>query len=234
MARSEKPEPQGTLEGAARLRPLAGGPRLPSQEHHPLDDPDQEDPNKAPLLRAQRGEQEAFAELVESNQRKVYGLVIRMLSCDRETASDLSQEVFLRVYRGLASFDGRALFTTWLHKITMNVIISEVRRRRATKRDRRTYSIDAPVGGSNDLHIDPDSKERDPADRAHHNEISVAVRAAVAELPDEFRECVLLRDMQGLSYEEIGEVLELAPGTVRSKIHRGRLILQRKLKEFMP
>ena len=62
----------------------------------------------------------------------------------------------------------------------------------------------------------------------------MAVRRAVAELPDEFRECILLRDMEGLSYEEIGEVLELAPGTVRSKIHRGRLILQKKLKEFMP
>ncbi len=236
MARNEKPEPQGTLEGTDRLRRPAGETRLPSREDHPLDDLAlaQDDPNRGALLRAQQGEEEAFRELVENNQRRVYGLVIRMLSCDRGTATDLCQEVFLRVYRGLQSFDGRALFTTWLHKITMNVIISEVRRRRAMKRDRRTYSIDAPIGGSDDLHIEPDSKERDPSDRAHHNEISMAVRAAVAELPDEFRDCVLLRDMQGLSYEEISEVLELAPGTVRSKIHRGRLILQRKLKEFMP
>ncbi|MHC4512879.1 MAG: RNA polymerase sigma factor [Planctomycetota bacterium] len=236
MALNEKREPQGTLEGGARLlRPLAGKARPPSQEDRPLDDQElQEDPNKGALLRAQQGEEEAFRELVENNQRRVYGLVIRMLSCDRETAADLSQEVFMRVYRGLARFDGRALFTTWLHKITMNVIISEVRHRRAMKRDRRTYSINAPIQGYDDLHIDPDSTERDPSDRAHHKEISVAVQAAVAELPDEFRECVLLRDMQGLSYEEISDVLELAPGTVRSKIHRGRLILQKKLKEFMP
>jgi RNA polymerase sigma-70 factor (ECF subfamily) len=224
LALNEKREPQGTLEGGARLlRPLAGKARPPSQEDRPLDDQElQEDPNKGALLRAQQGEEEAFRELVENNQRRVYGLVIRMLSCDRETAADLSQEVFMRVYRGLARFDGRALFTTWLHKITMNVIISEVRHRRAMKRDRRTYSIDAPIQGYDDLHIDPDSTERDPSDRAHHKEIS------------EFRECVLLRDMQGLSYEEISDVLELAPGTVRSKIHRGRLILQKKLKEFMP
>jgi RNA polymerase sigma-70 factor (ECF subfamily) len=236
LALNEKPEPQGTIAGAGRLRPLAGDTRLPSQEDSPLDDQEQtqEDPNKGALLRAQQGEGEAFRELVENNQRRVYGLVIRMLSCDRETAADLSQEVFMRVYRGLATFDGRALFTTWLHKITMNVIISEVRRRRAMKRDRRTYSIDVPVSGTDDLHIEPESKERDPSDRVHHKDISVAVREAVAELPEEFRECVLLRDMQGLSYEEIGEVLELPPGTVRSKIHRGRLILQRKLKEFMP
>ncbi len=236
MALNESPEPQGTLEGGSRLiRPLAGEPRLPSQEDRPLDDQElHEDPNRGALLRAQQGEEEAFRELVENNQRKVYGLVIRMLSCDRETAADLSQEVFMRAYRGMVTFDGRALFTTWLHKITMNVIISEVRRRRAMKRDRRTYSIDAPIQGHEDLHVDPDSNERDPVDLAHHKEISVAVRRAVAELPDEFRECVLLRDMEGLSYEEIGEVLELAPGTVRSKIHRGRLILQKKLKEFMP
>ena len=236
MGLNEKPEPQGTLQEGPRLvRALAGETRLPSQEDSPRhDDTAQEDPNKPALLRAQGGDEGAFQELVENNQRKVYGLVMRMLSCNRETAADLSQEVFMRVFRGLGSFDGRALFTTWLHKITLNVIISEVRRRRAMKRDRWTYSIDAPIQVFDDLHIEPGSNERDPADRAHHQEISIAVKAAVAELPDEFRECVLLRDMQGLSYEEISEVLELAPGTVRSRIHRGRLILQKKLKEFMP
>ena len=81
---------------------------------------------------------------------------------------------------------------------------------------------------------DPMSPEVAPEDNVHHQDIKSAVKVAVAKLPDEFRECVLLRDMQGMAYEEIGEVLGLAPGTVRSRIHRGRLILQRMLKEFTP
>ena len=82
--------------------------------------------------------------------------------------------------------------------------------------------------------MDPASQEVAPEERVHHKDIQSAVKSAVAQLPDEFRDCVLLRDMQGLAYEEIGEVLDLAPGTVRSRIHRGRLILQRMLKEFTP
>ena len=116
----------------------------------------------------------------------------------------------------------------------MNLCISEYRKRHAMKRDRLTLSIDAPIAGYDDLSIVPESREHDPADRMHHKDIAQAVRDAIPKLPEEFRDCVLLRDMQGLSYEEICEVLSLAPGTVRSRIHRGRLILQRLLKEYMP
>lgn len=186
------------------------------------------------MRRAQAGDREAFRELVELHSDRVFRLLRRMLRCDRDTAADLSQEVFLRVHRGLPSFDGRAKFTTWLHKITMNVGISQYRHRRALKRDRRTLSLDAPIPGTDDLSFDPPAKGAGPADRAHHKEIAVAVRAAVHELPEDFRQAVLLRDLQGLSYEEIGEILEVPPGTVRSRIHRGRLILQERLQEFRP
>ena len=157
-----------------------------------------------------------------------------MLRCDRDTAADLSQEVFLRVHRGLRSFDGRAKFTTWLHKIAMNVCISQHRHRRALKRNRRTFSLDAPIPGTDDLLSEPAASGAGPSDRAHHKEIAVAVRAAVHDLPEDFRQAVLLRDLQGLAYEEIGEILGVPPGTVRSRIHRGRLILQERLQEYRP
>jgi RNA polymerase sigma-70 factor (ECF subfamily) len=188
----------------------------------------------AVLDRARSGDRDAFAAIVERYQQKVFRLVIRMLRCDRDTAADLAQEVFLRVFRGLGTFDGRARFSTWLHKITMNVVISDVRRRRAGKRGRWTFSLDAPIGGTEDLRIEPAARGAAPEERVYHGEIANAVRAAVDTLPDEFREAVLLRDLQDLSYEEIAGILGLPPGTVRSRIHRGRHLLQQKLREYRP
>ncbi len=160
--------------------------------------------------------------------------MLRVLHCDREFARDVCQEVFIRAYRGLVGFDPVARFSTWLHTIALNYCITEYRKSKAKKRARRTLSIDAPIAGTDDLKIELLARGPQPADRVHHKEIAEAVRAAVHELPEEFQRAVLLRDLQGLSYEEIGEVLGIPPGTVRSRIHRGRLILQEKLAEFRP
>ncbi len=136
------------------------------------------------------------------------------------------------MHKGLPEFDGQGRFVAWLHTIAMNVAISEYRRRRTQKRDRRTLSIDAPVAGTNDLYVTPEGRETDPGERAHHRELLARVRACVQELPDEFRAAVVLRDMESLSYEEIAAALELPIGTVRSRIHRGRLLLQEMLRGF--
>ena len=184
--------------------------------------------------RARKGDDDAFRELVELHHRQIYRLAMRVLNCDRNHAEDVCQEVFLRAFRGLPRFDGGVRFGAWLHTIAMNVCISEYRKRRALKRDRRTLSIDAPIGGHDDLHIDPLSNEVDPGARADQREFANAVREAVAQLPEEFRHAVLLRDMQNLSYEEIAGILGVPPGTVRSRIHRGRLLLQEMLGGFQP
>lgn len=184
--------------------------------------------------RARDGDREAFRTLVEEHQHKVYGLVRRVLRCDREQAADLAQEVFLRVFRGLPRFDGSARFMTWVHKIAMNVCISEYRKERALKRDRWTFSLDAPVRGTDDLFLEPQARNPGPAARAEHREIARAVRVAVDELPEDFRMAVVLRDLQGLAYEEIAEILGVPVGTVRSRIHRGRLLLQARLAEYRP
>jgi RNA polymerase sigma-70 factor (ECF subfamily) len=188
--------------------------------------------------RARQGDQEAFRELVESHENPIFRLAMRVLHCDRSTAEDVCQDVFLRAYRGLARFEGEIRFGVWLHKIAMNACISEYRKRRTLKRGaRRTISLDAPLqagrSDGDDLHIEPASREVDPGERANQIEFKARVREAVAQLPDEFRDAVVLRDVQDLSYEEIGEVLELPPGTVRSRIHRGRLLLQDILRGFV-
>jgi RNA polymerase sigma-70 factor (ECF subfamily) len=114
----------------------------------------------------------------------------------------------------------------------MNVAITEYRRRRTMKRDRRTLSIDSPVPGTDDLYVAPAGREVDPGERASQREFLARVRGCVQQLPDEFRAAVVLRDMEGLAYEEIATVLDLPPGTVRSRIHRGRLLLQQMLRGF--
>ena len=124
------------------------------------------------------------------------------------------------------------MFSTWLHTVTMNVCITDYRHRRALKRNRKTLSIDAPIAGTDDLRIEPPSKEVDPGSRVHHKDIGAAVKVAVEQLPDDFRQCVLLRDMQGLSYEEIAEILDIPIGTVMSRLHRGRKAMQKRLWEF--
>jgi RNA polymerase sigma-70 factor (ECF subfamily) len=233
----KKPVAEGTPSGARRL--LAGA-QQGSRWDNARDNGQPgsgakggDDPAREAMLAAQQGDMEAFRVLLEMYQDRVMRVMTSVLRCDRAMAEDMCQEVFLRVHKGLPGFDGQVRFVTWLHTISMNVAISEYRRRRARKRDRRTLSIDAPIAGSDDLYITPTTRESDPGDRAHHQEFLARVRQCVQELPDEFREAVLLRDMESLSYEEIASVLDLPIGTVRSRIHRGRLLLQGMLKGFV-
>lgn len=205
--------------GASRTDPSADGEQeLPPEWVH----------------RAQRGDDEAFRQLIDTFQDRIFRIVINVLHCDRSTAEDLCQEVFLRVHRGLPSFDGSARIGAWVHTIATNVAITEYRKRRAQKRNRRTLSLDAPIAGSDDLFLDPAGREQRPDDRAHQLEFLARVRACVHRLPEEFRDAVVLRDMEGLSYEEIAAVLRVPPGTVRSRIHRGRVALQEMLEGFQP
>lgn len=220
------PTPRQTETGTA-ARPLRSAP-------HPVAPVEDVDPDGQLVARAQQGDHEAFRGLVERHERKVFGLVMRVLHCDREFARDVCQEVFVRAYRGLVGFDPIARFSTWLHTVALNYCITEYRKSRALKRARRTLSIDAPIAGTEDLTIEPVARGPQPHDGVHHREIAAAVREAVQELPEEFKHAVLLRDLQGLSYEEIAEVLNVPPGTVRSRIHRGRLLLQERLREFRP
>ncbi len=231
MTAEKKPFAEGTLPGAPRLVP---GPSSPARRdgNRVVGDGDEIDPAREPMLRARQGDVDAFRVLVEMFSDRVMRVMVSVLHCDRAMAEDLCQEVFLRVHKGLPEFDGQGRFVSWLHTIAMNVAITEYRRRRTQKRDARTLSIDAPIAGTDDLYLQPSGREVDPGERAHHAEFLARVRACVQQLPDEFRAAVVLRDMESLSYEEIGAALGLAPGTVRSRIHRGRLLLQEMLRGF--
>jgi RNA polymerase sigma-70 factor (ECF subfamily) len=165
------------------------------------------------------GDPRAFEELYREHAEMVYNLALR-LSGDPDRAADLSQEVFLRVHRHLAKFRGHSSLRTWIYRVTVNHCRSRLRRRRLA-----TRSLAAEGDRATRL---PDPR-RGPEERAVAEDQGRLVTAALGELPVPFREAVVLRDLEGLAYEEIAEVLGVRIGTVRSRIARGR----RQLRELL-
>jgi RNA polymerase sigma-70 factor (ECF subfamily) len=172
-----------------------------------------------------RGEGPAWEELVRRHTRRVFNLCYRFTGNATE-AEDLSQEVFLRLYRTLASYKPAfGAFPTWLTSVTRNLLVDNYRR---TRHDRQTDSIDDSMTQVEQKH----STARAPDKLAQAAELSVQLQRALARLSPELRESVILRDLQGLEYNEIQEVLQVPEGTVKSRINRGRIELARILVEM--
>jgi RNA polymerase sigma-70 factor (ECF subfamily) len=159
---------------------------------------------------------------VRTFQHRVFGVAVRMLG-NRTDAEDVAQEVFLRVYRAIGSFRGEAKLSTWLYGIASNLCLN-----RLVSADRRRVRHD------DDAIMRAPSEAADAATTIERNEVDTALRQAIAELPDERRIVVVLRDLEGLSYDEIAQALDLEPGTVRSRLHRARLDLKSKMERFFP
>ncbi len=185
------------------------------------------------VLQAQQGDQDAFQKFVEITQNRISRVVRSVVHCDRIAAEDLVQEVFVRVWKALPRFRGESVLP-WIHAVATNVAISEWRQQRAQKRAHKPLSIDAPIAGTDDLRIEPPSRERMPDDLSGQREFAAKVRSMVLELPDEFRLPLVLRELEGMSYEEVAVALSLPGGTVRSRIHRARCMLQQMLQGFEP
>jgi len=162
---------------------------------------------------------------VQQHSRRVYNLCYRFTGNSTE-AEDLSQEVFLRIYRTLASYrpaDGA--FPTWLTSVTRNLLVDHYRR---TRRDRLTDSIDDAMPVLEERH----SATRSPDRLAQAAELSVQLQRALSHLSPELREAVILRDLQSLEYNEIQTVLQVPEGTVKSRINRGRIELAKVLDQM--
>jgi RNA polymerase sigma-70 factor, ECF subfamily len=168
---------------------------------------------------AQQGDHAALDTLLRRHHDRVYALCRRMTGNDAD-ALDATQEALIALVRGLPRFDGRAAFTTWSYRVATNACLDELRRRR-----RR------PEPGIPDL-------ETAPSAGAPHLDQMVSDRLAIDEalltLPPEYRAAVVLRDQLGLDYVAIGEVLEIPPGTVRSRIARGRAALADQIGNLEP
>jgi RNA polymerase sigma-70 factor (ECF subfamily) len=163
------------------------------------------------------GDRGAFDELYQRTVHRVFGLALR-LSGDREDAAELTQEVYVRVFRHLERFRGQSSLETWIFRVTLNHCRSRLGRRRLP-----VQSLDGPAeADAETASAEPVDPARDPEQQASAGETRRRVAAALAELPLTFREAVVLRDLEGLDYAEIATLLGVPIGTVRSRIARGR------------
>src|SRR5580692_74645 len=178
--------------------------------------------------RCLHGDSFAWTELVKAHHRRVYGLCFRFTGSTSD-AEDLTQEVFLKVYGNLTSFDlTRGSFQTWITTMTRNLLVDHFRRSRA---QRATDSIDAGWEESDELPLADRLAASGPTqhDRAAQKEIARMVQEALTKISPELREAVILRDLQDMDYKEIAQVLRIPEGTVKSRISRGRAELARLL-----
>ena len=179
--------------------------------------------------RVAEGDERAFTELVRRFQGRVINLVSRVLN-DREVSDDLAQEVFVRVYVHRRNYRRGSKFSTWLFTIAANLAKNEIRRR---VRRRNWFSLDALQEMVNDSAIqlaDPKEGQDVELQRAQLKE---AIGRAIAAVPEKYRVALVLRDLEGFPYEEIGEMLKIPGGTVRSRINRARGILKRKMQPLL-
>jgi RNA polymerase sigma-70 factor, ECF subfamily len=173
------------------------------------------------VSRAKAGDRGAFEELVRRYADRLYAVVFRFLA-DRETAEEVTQEAFLRAWRGIGRFQGRSRFFTWLYRIGIN----EAKRRAAREPGEQTISLDAePILEAPDWSQMPDT-------RAEQTDLRRALKSSIRALPVKYRAPVILRDVEGLSTEEAAEAMDLSQAAFKSRLHRARLLLRRALDEY--
>ena len=222
-----KAAPPPDAEAAASTTPRATPTPAPASE--PVRPPPAVDPDRDLVSRCQKKQPAAFEELVRRYQDRVYNLCFRFLR-EREVAEEIAQDVFVAVYKHIEGFKGDSKFSTWLFRVVANHCHNKskyLRRRKHKLQD----SIDAPMDGEEgELRRElPDDPDRSPEELAGRRGLNEIIQAAISELDEDHRVIVLLRDVEDMSYEEIGEILGLPEGTVKSRLHRARNELRAKL-----
>jgi len=180
------------------------------------------------VRRAQRNERGAFDLLVLKYQHKVIKLVARLLR-DPAEAEDVAQEAFVKAYRALGSFRGDSAFYTWLYRIAVNTARNAI-----ASRQRRPLEYEADLSESEQSNLASRLRDTDtPEANALSEEIRVTVNEAIGQLPEDLRTAIVLREVEGLSYEEIAAAMDCPVGTVRSRIFRAREAIDRALKPLL-
>jgi len=185
------------------------------------------DKNEKDLIsRSKAGDVEAFEQLISKYEKKVYNIALRAVD-NHADASDLAQEVFIRVFKSIGNFKEQASFSTWLYKITTNVCLDEIRRRRK----RNTVSLEEEIRlESSEIKRQYESTDLRPDETAEKNELRQMVKEAIGKLSAEHRMAIILRDIHGFSYDEMSKIMCCPEGTVKSRINRARLALKNILK----
>src|SRR5579859_118205 len=211
------------MAGATTLAELASALGLPVEETSIVAD-----------LKA--GSEQAYAWLVAQYHQPVYSLVYRMVN-DPADASDTTQEVFLKVFRGIRRFDGRSSLKTWIYRIAVHEASN--RKRWWFRHKSREVTLEPPVAAENEngaalgLKDTLADRSQSPFEATAQAEVQARVEAELAKLPEPYRTTVVLRDIEDLSYDEIAEVMQVSLGTVKSRLVRGRDALKKRLESYV-
>ena len=190
-----------------------------------------QDDDLVAIDRASTGDGDAFEMLVRKHQTRVFSLAYRMLG-NRAEAEEMAQEIFLKAFRALKRFERKSRFSTWLYSIATNHCLNQLESRRRRPRLQelnRSARREGNPGPLLDQVADPTAGADQALERA---DLQRLVQEQLLTLTPEHRSILLLRDIQGLTYEEIGEILSLEPGTVRSRLHRARMELKERLQPY--
>lgn len=184
------------------------------------------------VKRAQDGDQDAFQELVERYQRKVYSICYGMLK-NKQDSLDVSQEVFIKVYRYLDNFNRNSSFYTWLYRITVNKCIDYIRKQNRRSEVDYDDTIQRNTEVEGDDNIMPSTLGLQP-DRVYgRKELREKMLEALDTLTEKHRTILILREVEGLSYDEMADVLDISKGTVMSRLYHARRYFQEAIEEYL-
>ncbi|MFC1708424.1 RNA polymerase sigma factor [Planctomycetota bacterium] len=189
------------------------------------------DPDEELVQRARNGDRGSFEALVALYADRIYNLCYSKLG-SAEDARDAAQDVFLRAYRALPRFEGKSRFYTWLFRIAVNCSFTR-RKKRLRKQALAPISLEQVLRSGDRDRAEPADEREEPIRRLLRAEQLEVIHEAIAELPQGFQEVVLLRDIEGLAYEDIAEILSVPIGSVKSRLHRARLQLRAKLYRYL-
>ena len=183
----------------------------------------------------QRGDQAAVRQLAELYGPRIHQLALRHMK-NREDAEEVTQDVLMKVYRKIGAFRGDSALSSWIYRITFNTAMSRLRAHRgarAAEQERdRAHAVESSDDGTARTSADPADWSHMPDEELLRFELRRAVEAAVRELPEIYREPVILRDFEGLTTEEASTRLKVKDQTLKSRLHRGRLLLRERLQAF--
>ena len=186
------------------------------------------------VQRIRSGDQRAFKLLVERYQRKVYAVAFGMVK-DREEARDVAQEAFVKVYKYLEHFKGDASFYTWLYRITVNICIDSLRKKGSGRGDEHVEFDESLKMDTSEANIGALGSRlgTNPQKSALRKELAEQINTALQQIPEAHRQILLLREVEGMSYEELARTLKIPKGTVMSRLFHARLKMQKILNEYV-
>lgn len=178
------------------------------------------------VKRSREGDTKSFELLVIKYQKRIFNVIFRIVH-NRDIVEDLAQDAFINAFKSIKNFKGHSSFYTWLYRIAANVSLNHL------SKQKKALFVDESVLDSEAVAVKESKPDTSPESNLGNKELGEAISNAVMKLPEDIRVSVVLREYEGLSYEEIAEVMDCPIGTVRSRIFRGRAILQENLRDYV-